>query len=84
MNNDQVEGTVRNVAGKIEDAAGVLTGDGEHQLKGKVSQAAGAAQAKAGDLLDSARELATEKPVSTVLIAAGVAFVLGMLFARRD
>lgn len=38
MNNDQVEGTVRNVAGKIEDAAGVLAGDTEHQLKGKARQ----------------------------------------------
>lgn len=84
MNNDQVEGTVRNVAGKIEDAAGVLTGDTAHQLTGKARQAAGAAQAKAGDLLDSARELAAEKPIGTVVIAAGVAFVLGMLFARRD
>ena len=84
MNNDQVEGAVRNVAGKIEDAAGALTGDAEHQLKGKVQQVAGAAQAKAGDILDGARELAADKPVGTVLIAAGVAFVLGMLFARRD
>lgn len=84
MNNDQLEGTVRNVAGKIEDAAGVLTGDTEHQLKGKAQQVAGAAQARAGDLLDSARELAADKPIGTVLIAAGVAFVLGMLFARRD
>jgi uncharacterized protein YjbJ (UPF0337 family) len=84
MNNDQVEGTVRHVAGKIEDAAGVLAGDTEHQLKGKARQVAGAAQAKAGDVLDSARELAADKPIGTVLIAAGVAFVLGMLFARRD
>jgi len=84
MNNDQVEGTVRNVAGKIEDAAGVLAGDTEHQLTGKARQIAGAAQAKAGDVIDSARELAAERPIGTVLIAAGVAFVLGMLFARRD
>ena len=84
MNEHEVEGTVRNVAGKIEDAAGVLSGDTEHQLKGKVRQFAGAAQAKAGEALDDARELAAEKPVGTVLIAAGVAFVLGMLFARRD
>ena len=84
MNTDQVEGTVRNVAGKIEDAAGVLSGDAGQQLKGKARQVAGAAQARGGDLLDSARELAADKPIGTVLIAAGVAFVLGMMFARRD
>lgn len=84
MDKNEVEGTIRNVAGKIEDAAGALTGDAEHQLKGKVRQVAGTAQAKAGQVLDDVRELAADKPVGAVLIAAGVAFVLGMLFARRD
>lgn len=84
MDQNEVEGTIRNVAGKIEDAAGALTGDAEHQLKGKVRQVAGTAQAKAGEVLDNVRELAADRPVGTVLIAAGVAFVLGMLFARRD
>jgi uncharacterized protein YjbJ (UPF0337 family) len=84
MDKNEVEGTVRNVAGKIEDAAGALTGDTEHQVKGKARQVAGSAQAKAGEMLDDVRELAAEKPIGTVLIAAGVAFVLGVLFARRD
>ncbi len=84
MDKNEVEGTIRNAAGKIEDAAGALTGDAEHQLKGKVRQVAGTAQAKAGEVLDDVRELAADRPVGTVLIAAGVAFVLGMLFARRD
>jgi uncharacterized protein YjbJ (UPF0337 family) len=84
MNKHEVEGTIRNVAGKIEDAAGVLSGDTEHQVKGKARQFAGAAQAKAGEALDEAREFAADKPIGTVLVAAGVAFVLGMLFARRD
>ncbi|WP_458069452.1 CsbD family protein [Rhodanobacter sp. BL-MT-08] len=84
MDKNEVEGTIRNVAGKIEDAAGALTGDTEHQIKGKARQVAGNAQAKAGEVLDEVRDFAAEKPVGTVLIAAGVAFVLGMLFARRD
>ena len=84
MDKNEVEGTIRNVAGKIEDAAGVLGGDTEHQIKGKARQVAGSAQAKAGEVLDDVRDFAAQKPVGTVLIAAGVAFVLGMLFARRD
>jgi uncharacterized protein YjbJ (UPF0337 family) len=84
MNKHEVEGTARHVDGRIEDAAGVLAGDSEHQLKGKVQQFAGAAQAKAGGFLEHALEMAAEKPIGTLLIAAGVAFLLGMLFARRD
>ena len=84
MDKNEVEGTIRNVAGKIEDAAGVLSGDAEHQIKGKARQVAGTAQAKAGEVLDDVREFAAAKPVGAVLIAAGVAFALGMLFARRD
>lgn len=84
MDKNEVEGTIRNVAGKIEDAAGALTGDAEHQIKGKARQVAGTAQAKAGEVLDDVREFAAAKPVGAVLIAAGVAFAFGMLFARRD
>lgn len=84
MDKNEVEGTIHNVAGKIEDAAGALSGDAEHQFKGKVRQAAGSVQAKAGEVLDDVRDFAAEKPVGAVLIATGVAFVLGMLFARRD
>jgi len=84
MDKNEVEGTIRNVAGKIEDAAGVLSGDAEHQIKGKARQVAGSAQAKAGEVLDDVRDFAADKPIGTVLIAAGVAFVLGVLFARRD
>jgi uncharacterized protein YjbJ (UPF0337 family) len=84
MDKNEVEGTIRNVAGRIEDAAGALTGDTGHQIKGKARQVAGTAQAKAGEVLDDVREFAVAKPVGAVLIAAGIAFALGMLFARRD
>lgn len=84
MNSHEVEGTVRNVAGKIEDAAGALTGDPAMQVQGKVRQLAGSAQAKAGETLDDVREQVASRPIGSMLIAAGVAFVLGALWARRD
>lgn len=84
MDINEVEGTVRNVVGKVQDAAGALTGDTANQLKGKATQAAGVAQAKAGEALDNVRELAADRPVGTLMITAGIAFLLGMLFARRD
>ena len=84
MSGNEVEGLAREVAGKVEDAAGVLSDDGGLQLKGKARQLAGKAQAKAGDALDEVRELTAHRPLGSVLVAAGVGFVLGVCWARRD
>ena len=84
MNENQVEGTVNKVAGRIQDAAGALTGDADQQAKGKARAAAGDVQAKAGDIIERAREWASDRPLNKVLIAAGVAFLLGRLTASRD
>lgn len=84
MSKNEMEGLVGEVAGKVEDAAGALTGDAGLQLKGKARQLTGKAQAQAGDALDEVRELAASRPLGTVLIAAGVAFLLGVCWARRD
>ena len=44
MNEDRISGTARNVGGKIEEGLGRLTGDAKTQIRGKLDQAAGAAQ----------------------------------------
>ena len=49
MSDDKLEGTVRNVGGKLEDAVGGLTGDGKTQMQGKLDQAAGIAQQMLGE-----------------------------------
>ncbi|NYE30054.1 uncharacterized protein YjbJ (UPF0337 family) [Rhodanobacter sp. K2T2] len=84
MNVDQVQGTVNTVAGRIQDAAGALTGDADQQVKGKAHAEAGDVQAKAGDIVERFSEWAAERPVNAVLIAAGVAFLLGRITASRD
>jgi uncharacterized protein YjbJ (UPF0337 family) len=84
MNENQVEGVANKVAGRIQDAAGALTGDADQQLKGKARAASGDVQAKAGDIIERAREWAAEKPLNAVLIAAGIAFIWGRLTASRD
>ncbi|HEV7123563.1 MAG TPA: CsbD family protein [Rhodanobacter sp.] len=84
MNEDQVRGTVKKVAGRIEHAAGALSGDAATQLEGKARAAAGAVQDKAGDAVESVREWTADRPLSAILIAAGIAFALGRLTANRD
>jgi uncharacterized protein YjbJ (UPF0337 family) len=54
MNNDRVEGTVKNMSGKLEEGFGRATGDAKTQVEGAVKQAVGAAQ----DLYGQARETA--------------------------
>jgi uncharacterized protein YjbJ (UPF0337 family) len=56
MDRDRVEGTARNVGGKIEEGLGRATGDARTQIEGKMEQVAGAAQ----DLYGQARESAGE------------------------
>lgn len=84
MNDNQVEGTVNKVAGRIQDAAGALTGDAGQQIKGKARAASGDAEARAGDFVEQARAWTVERPLSAVLIAAGLFYVIGRISGRRD
>jgi uncharacterized protein YjbJ (UPF0337 family) len=58
MDRDRVEGTVRNVGGKMEEGLGRATGDVKTQVEGKIQQAAGAAQDLYGQARDSAGDAA--------------------------
>jgi len=80
---EKAEGTMRNVAGPMQDAFGAATGDTSTQLKGKARQAAGRAQQSYGEVLDQMRESAVANPLGTLAAAAGVGFVLGAIWARR-
>jgi uncharacterized protein YjbJ (UPF0337 family) len=50
INKDQVEGRAKEAAGKIQEVAGKAVGSTTQQVKGAVNKAAGAAQAKYGDV----------------------------------
>jgi uncharacterized protein YjbJ (UPF0337 family) len=83
MDVNQVEGTVRDFAGKVQDAAGGLTGDAATQVRGKINQAAGQAQRAYGDAVGEVRGFASDQPITAVLTALGVGTILGMFLARR-
>jgi uncharacterized protein YjbJ (UPF0337 family) len=49
MNKDQVKGAAKDIAGKVQQEVGELTGDKEQQAKGLAKQAEGKIQKGAGD-----------------------------------
>ncbi len=57
---DKFEGTARNIGGKIEDAAGGLTGDSRTQAQGKIDQVAGQAQQAYGDAKEKVSAAASD------------------------
>lgn len=56
MNKDQVEGKVKDVAGRIERQAGEWTGDSEKQVHGAVKQVEGKVQKAWGDAKDASEK----------------------------
>ena len=90
MDENRVEGTVRNVGGKVEEGVGRLTGDARTRADGVINQAAGTAQNLYGQAADTARETATTvdqwlrhsietQPYTSALIAVGIGWLLGRM-----
>jgi uncharacterized protein YjbJ (UPF0337 family) len=56
MNKDQVKGTAKNVAGKVQEETGKLVGSKEQQAKGVVKQVAGKTQKGVGDVKEAVKD----------------------------
>jgi ElaB/YqjD/DUF883 family membrane-anchored ribosome-binding protein len=72
----RLERGVKNAAGKVGEAVGDLASE----LK---SEAGSRAQRMAGQAADEVRDLASGYPLSSMLAAAGVGLLAGMVLARR-
>ncbi len=83
MSGDQAEGTIRDMAGKAQEAAGRMMGDSATEMRGQARQFAGQAQSAFGDAVETVRDLTNDQPLIALLVAAGVGFLAGMLMARR-
>ncbi len=83
MDENRVEGGLRQAGGRLQDAVGGLTGDAATQIRGKANQAAGYAQRAYGNTIDGARDFAVDSPATALLTAGGVGLLLGLLLARR-
>ncbi len=82
VDENEVEGTVRDLGGKVQDAVGGLTGDTKTQAEGKYNQMAGKAQKTFGAAADEIRENVTNQPLTALAIVGGIFFALGFLAKR--
>jgi len=56
MNKDQVKGTAKDIAGKIQEKTGKAVGSTEQQVKGIGKQISGKVQKGVGDVEDAAKD----------------------------
>lgn len=56
MNKDQVKGTAKDIAGKVQEEAGNLTGNKEQEAKGLAKQVEGKMQKKVGDAKETVKD----------------------------
>ena len=89
MNEDKVEGTVKEFTGKAQGVAGDLLGDSKTSTEGRLKEAAGQAQEYYGAAADQLRGLSEEltdriheTPLLAVLGAVGLGYVIGRLSSR--
>ncbi len=90
MDENRVEGTAKNIGGKVQEGFGRVTGDTKSQVEGIANQAAGATQDLYGQAADTARDTALTfdkwlrnqietQPYTTALAAVGIGWLLGRL-----
>ena len=89
MNEDKIDGTVKEFTGKAQGAAGDLLGDTKASTEGRLKEAAGQAQEYYGQAADQLRGLSEEltdriheTPLLAVLGAMGLGYVIGRLASR--
>lgn len=81
---DQAKGIAKDVAGKAQDAFGGATGDVATQMEGKIRQGVGKAQKSFGEAVSGFSDAASSNPVATLAAVAGIGFLLGVLWSRRN
>ncbi|MGB6940287.1 MAG: CsbD family protein, partial [Xanthobacteraceae bacterium] len=59
MDENRLEGTARNLGGKVQEGVGRVTGDAKTQAKGVANEVRGKAQDLYGQTADTARDTAT-------------------------
>ena len=72
---DSVAGTAREFGGRVQQAAGNMTGDTKTQAEGIYNQASGQAQQAAAQFSDVVKA----QPIVASLVALAIGYVLGRL-----
>ncbi len=86
MDGDRMEGVGREFGGKMQEAAGDLTGDAKTKVEGKLNQVAGRAQAQYAAAADPVVTAATAvsnavraQPLTALVVAAAIGYLLSTL-----
>jgi uncharacterized protein YjbJ (UPF0337 family) len=85
MNRDQIEGGVKDLAGRAQQAAGAMGDDAKMKVEGAAREAAGKVQKTYGDAVDAVREFTERKPFGALALGVGIGVLIGtFLLARRN
>jgi uncharacterized protein YjbJ (UPF0337 family) len=90
MDENRIEGSARNLSGKVQEGIGRVTGDAKSTIEGVMNQAAGTAQNLYGQSADAARQTASTldswlrntietQPYTTAIVALGIGWLLGRM-----
>lgn len=86
MDENRVEGTVREYGGKFQEGVGAITGDAKTRAEGVMNEATGAAQQLYGQTADTARQTATTLDSwfrnaidATAVVVLGIGWLLGRM-----
>jgi uncharacterized protein YjbJ (UPF0337 family) len=83
MNRDQLEGGIKDVAGRAQQAAGAMADDAQMKAEGAAREAAGKVQHAYGDTVDAVRGFAERQPFGALALGVGIGVLIGSLLARR-
>ncbi len=86
---NHVEGTAKDMAGKVEEKFGAATGSRDTEARGHARQAEGQAQNLYGEAVDQLKDAACEvtravehNPFGALLVAGAVGYILAAITRR--
>ena len=89
MNAEKIKGAAKEAAGRVQGAAGILGGDAEMEINGRINAAAGSAQQAFGDAVEMGeeavarvRDFVEEEPWKAVAIAGAIGLLIGLAVRR--
>lgn len=83
MDEDILIGAAKQTAGRVERAAGRLTGDTETEIRGAADELGGATQRAFGKAKDDARQTIAGTPIQPLLAGMVIGLVIGLFLNRR-
>jgi uncharacterized protein YjbJ (UPF0337 family) len=84
MNRDQIEGGIKDLAGRAQQAAADMSDDAKMKVEGTAREAAGKVQHAYGDTVEAVRTFTERKPFGALALGVGIGVLIGTLLAHRS